>query len=176
MKVVKYSWEQLQGAALELARQITQSEWTPDYIVGINRGGIIPANLLSQYLGIPMKVLHVSLRDYPSDTEHNTWMACDALGVTDDPLASVGLAKNILIVDDINDSGATLDWIRDDWQKLCLPNDKRWQTDVWHENVRFAVIFDNAASNAQVDYSVEDFDKREDDIWIDFPWENYWKK
>ena len=175
MKVVKYSWEQLEGAALELARQITQSEWMPDYIVGINRGGIIPANLLSQYLGIPMKVLHVSLRDFPHELEHNTWMACDALGITDDSLASVGLRKNILIVDDINDSGATLDWIKADWKQLCLPNNPEWKN-VWNKNVKFAVIYDNAASNALVDFCVEEFDKREEDIWIDFPWENYWRK
>ena len=176
MKVVKYSWQQLEGAAQEIARQIQNDKWYPDYIVGITRGGLFPANLLSQYLGVKMLALHVSLRDYPDNNEHNAWMACDAFGITDDELASVGLAKNILIVDDMNDSGATLDWIKADWQSLCLPDDVRWKDDVWHKNVRFAVIFNNAASNAHVDYAAEEFDKREDDVWIDFPWENYWKK
>lgn len=175
MKVVKYSWKQIEGAALDIARQLHQDNWKPDYIVGITRGGLIPANLLSQYLGVKMLTLHVSLRDHPDDNEHNAWMASDALGITDNELSSSGLAKNILIVDDINDSGATLNWIKEDWQSLCLPNDIRWKTNVWHKNVRFATIFDNAASNAHVDYCAEEFDKRDDPIWIDFPWENYWK-
>jgi len=80
----------------DLARQISLSDWRPDYIVGLTRGGAIPAVMLSHYFGIPCETLKVSLRDGGS-CESNLWMAEDAYE-----------GKNILVVDDINDSGATI--------------------------------------------------------------------
>ena len=77
MKVVKYNWAQVEGAVTDIARQLQKDNWKPDYIVGITRGGLIPATLLSQYLGIKMLALHVSLRDYPENNEHNAWMASE---------------------------------------------------------------------------------------------------
>ena len=44
--------------------------------------------------------------------------------------------KKILIVDDINDTGATLNWIREDWQESCLPESDRWFT-LWGNSVRW---------------------------------------
>ena len=32
--------------------------------------------------------------------------------------------KKILIVEDINDSGATLQWIKKDWESGCFPDEK----------------------------------------------------
>jgi hypoxanthine phosphoribosyltransferase len=81
-----------------------KDRWVPDYVVGITRGGLTPANLISQYLDVPMETLKVSLREGSESCETNCWMQEDALA-----------NRNILIVDDINDSGATLNWIRDDW-------------------------------------------------------------
>ena len=81
MKKVYYSWKDVQGAVLEIARQMSIVDcWKPDYIVGITRGGAIPAVLLSQYTGIPMKSLDVSLRD-GGDLVSNCGMAEDATKV-----------------------------------------------------------------------------------------------
>ena len=148
----------------DIARQITLSGWRPDYIVGLVRGGLVPATIMSNALDIPMWALKVSLRD-GGDTETNAWMAEDALGYNDK-------AKNILIVDDINDTGATLDWIIQDWQKSCLPNSERWKN-VWGNNVRFAVLIDNASSkfSRKVDYCGKEINKAERDVWIVYPWE-----
>ena len=63
MKKIYYSWSDINGAVIDIARQLQQENWKPDYIVGITRGGAIPAVMLSQYLGIPMRPLQVSLRD-----------------------------------------------------------------------------------------------------------------
>ena len=78
MNKIYYSWAQIQGAVLDIARQLQHDNWKPDYIVGITRGGLIPATLLSQYLDVPMQTLKVSLRD-GSECESNCWMAEDAL-------------------------------------------------------------------------------------------------
>jgi hypoxanthine phosphoribosyltransferase len=85
--------------------------------------------------------------------------------------------KNILIVDDINDSGATLNWIREDWPRGCCPNDPGWDQ-VWGHNVRVAVLYDNESSDCSVpiSYSAVSINKAADPQWVDFPWEAWWKR
>jgi hypoxanthine phosphoribosyltransferase len=100
------------------------------------------------------------------------------LEAASDLLESGDACKNILIVDDINDTGATLNWIMQDWAASCFPDDPVWETDVWNENVKFAVIFDNLSSRfkARIDFSGEEINKAENDVWIDFPYEDWWTK
>jgi xanthine phosphoribosyltransferase len=162
----------------KICRNILISDWRPDYIVGITRGGLVPAVLISQYLNIPMHTLHVSLRD-GSECESNLWMAEDALGPQSKHRSSDqgSTYKNILIVDDINDTGATLDWIMKDWPSGCFPDDPAWD-EVWNNNVKFAVLVDNLASKCGVkmDFVGMEVNKAENDVWIDFPWEDWWTK
>jgi hypoxanthine phosphoribosyltransferase len=82
--------------------------------------------------------------------------------------------KNILVVDDINDTGATFNWIKQDWQGSCLPNETDVWNSIWHRNVRFATITDNQSSefNGTVDYTVHEVNKAEEDVWLVYPWEN----
>jgi xanthine phosphoribosyltransferase len=158
----------------KIMRDMQEENWRPDYIVGITRGGAVPAVMLSHYMKLPMETLKVQLRD-GGESESNCWMADDAFGYgTDmDGRSDPSLRRNILIVDDINDTGATLEWIRKDWQGSCLPANEDWGT-VWHNNVRFAVLVHNAASPATVDYAGHEINKAEDDAWVVFPWENWW--
>ena len=160
--------------------QMYKDNWRPDYIVGLTRGGLIPAVYMSHTLDIPMHTLKVALRDN-ADTESNCWMAEDAFGYISassvprpagEPTSDPSLRKNILIIDDINDTGATLDWIIQDWQGSNLPNDPAW-ADVWGNNVRFAVLIDNLGSKFSrcVDYHAKTINKTEKDVWVVFPWE-----
>jgi hypoxanthine phosphoribosyltransferase len=179
----------------EILRQMHQDSWKPDYIVGITRGGLEPANMISQYLEIPMQALNISLRDSTMGPESNLWMAEDAFGyprseryiedsndvgavleAASDLLALGDGCKNILIVDDINDTGATLNWIKQDWQSGCMPDDPVW-SEVWNNNVKFAVLVDNQSSEFKnIDYSGMKIDKSKDPRWIVFPWEEWWIK
>jgi hypoxanthine phosphoribosyltransferase len=166
MKKVYYSWKDVEGACLELARQVITSQWRPDYIVGITRGGAIPAVMLSQFFNIPMRPLQVSLRD-GGDCVSDLGMAEDAFGHEEDP-------KNILIVDDINDQGSTIAWIKKDWPSGCFPDHNQW-TKTWGHNVRFATLTNNMASKETVDYSVWEVNKAEEDCWLVYPWEEFWR-
>ena len=177
MKKIYYSWQEVEHQTQEILRQLQRDAWMPDYVVGLTRGGLVPANLISQYLEVPMETLKVSLRNDASQPESNLWMAEDAYGYGDyDLMASNDGRKQILIVDDINDSGATLNWIKQDWQSSCFPQDNRW-SEVWGNNVRVAVLCDNesSASELTVSYSAVDLNKAEEDCWIVFPWEDWWK-
>lgn len=161
MNKIYYSWSEVEGAVLDIARQMSADNWKPDYIVGITRGGLVPANLLSQYTGVPMKSLDVSLRD-GGDTVSNCSMSEDAYE-----------GKNILVVDDINDQGSTIAWIKQDWESSCLPNETQWRN-VWGQNVRFATLTNNLSSKEDVDYSVWEVNKAEKDCWLVYPWEDFW--
>jgi xanthine phosphoribosyltransferase len=170
MKKIYHTWQDVEHQTQEILRQIHLDAWRPDYVVGLTRGGLVPANLISQYLGCRMETLKVSLRDSDSESESNLWMAEDAFG------HDMEQPKNILIVDDINDTGATLNWIKEDWPSGCFPNDPRW-SEVWSSNVRVAVLVDNESSDAKIpiSYSAVDLNKAEEDCWIVFPWEDWWK-
>ena len=170
MKKIYYSWQDVESQTQEILRQIHADAWRPDYVVGLTRGGLVPANLISQYLGCRMETLKVSLRD-DTECESNLWMAEDAFG------HEMETPKRILIVDDINDTGATLNYIREDWPSGCFPDNPRW-TEVWGSNVRVAVLVDNESSKSEipVSYSAVDINKAEQDSWIVFPWEEWWQR
>ena len=171
MNKIYYTWRDVEHHTQEILRQICSDSWRPDYVVGLTRGGLVPANLISQYLGCRMETLKVSLRDSDSESESNLWMAEDAFG------HNMEHPKNILIVDDINDTGATLNYIREDWPSGCFPDNPRW-TEVWGSNVRVAVLVDNESSKSEipVSYSAVDINKAEQDSWIVFPWEEWWQR
>ena len=175
-KKVYYSDADVRGWVHEIMRDMYKGSWRPDYVVGLTRGGLIPAVMISQYLDVPMETLKVSLRDSGTGPESNCWMSEDAFGhEVHDSMASSDGRKQILIVDDINDSGATLNWIRQDWQSTCLPNDPRWVDEIWNHNVRFAVLVNNEASEfTDVDYVGLHINKLEEPIWCVFPWEEWW--
>lgn len=179
MQKLTVDWREYQGLISKICRDITVSGWRPDYVVGITRGGLVPAVMISHYLEVPCETLKVQLRD-GSECESNLWMAEDAFGYTNADATlkfDTRLAKKILIVDDINDSGATLNWIMEDWRSGCFPDNNQWDY-VFNNNVRFAVLFDNLASDCKVkmDYVGKEVNKAENDVWIDFPYEDWWAK
>jgi hypoxanthine phosphoribosyltransferase len=181
MNKVYYKDSTVRAWVHDIIRAMNADDWRPDYVVGLTRGGLVPAVMLSHYLEVPMETLKVSLRDSDHGPESNLWMAEEAFGYVpkeEQLLADFDYsinAKNILVVDDINDTGATLNWIREDWPSGCLPDHERWKT-VWGNNVRFAVLINNEASEFKdVDYVGMSINKLEEPIWCVFPWEEWWR-
>ena len=184
-----YSWQDVEKMCVDIVNQMYKDNWRPDYIVGITRGGNVPATIISNITGITCEALKVSLRDDKEGhgSESNCWMSEDAFGYehwkinkyNEDISASAGepivtlpiSAKNILIVDDINDTGATFNWIKQDWQSGCLPDNPNWNT-VWGHNVRFATICEKSHTECDfVNYVWKEIDTSEEDSWVVFPWE-----
>ena len=151
MKVTYYSWEESIQDLHELVRQMTVDRFSPQVIVGISRGGLPPAVMLSAYFDIPLKPLKSSLRHFPQWEEYMPRS-------TD---------REILIVDDICDSGATFTRIRED----ILRNTKVKEGPV----VRFASLYSNADQAFTPDYYVRELNQNQQQVWIEFPWKVWWK-
>ncbi len=175
MKKVYYSWQDVERQCQSIVNQIAKDSWLPDYVVGITRGGNVPATVISHMLGLRCEALKVALRD-GGERESNLWMAEDAFGVVyDEKYQSrwdVDLRKNILIIDDINDTGDTLNWIQQDWQNSCFPHEEYAWSSVWERNVRFATLVHNIPSEFDsLSYYAAEINKSENPEWICFPWE-----
>ena len=148
MKKLYLSNRDIEKSVHDTVNSMYAANWRPDYIVGITRGGLIPAVMMSHLTGIKMHTLDVRLRG-----EYE--------------------CKKILIVDDINDTGATFQWIKEDWPSGCLPDNARWE-EVWGNNVRFATVVNNLSSEFDVQYSSIEVNKAEEDTWVVFPYEEWW--
>ena len=81
---IEYTYKNLVKDLAKINRDIAISEWKPEYIIGIKRGGLIPAIMLSHYWNVPLHIFEITKEPHiPSQGE-------------------------FLLVDDINDSGETL--------------------------------------------------------------------
>ena len=87
-----YTWKEFNDSIENITDHINQWGAKYDLIIGINRGGLIPAVALSHQLGIPMKVV--------------TWQDRDG-GIKD----KIFIPNHTLIVDDINDTGLTMEGV-----------------------------------------------------------------
>ena len=156
------NWNDVDHMVDDLINQMFAANWKPDYIVGITRGGLTPAIIMSHKTGIKMFTLDVRLRDggpgIPT-LESNTWMAQDAMA-----------GKKIVLVDDINDTGETIKWIKNDWQKSLIGTGDWHHESMWN-NVKFAMLIENEASEVSSDFNCKTVNKFEKDVWIVYPWE-----
>lgn len=133
-----------------LARKVDAAGWEPEFVIGVGRGGLVPAVYLSHQLGLPMLSI-----------DHSSKMP----GFADELLAKVAgmsaVGSRLLFVDDINDSGGTIEYIR----QLLI------DSGCVDENLRFAVLINNTRSRAKADLWVDEIDRSQDKRWFVFPWE-----
>lgn len=137
-------WDEVDKAVTALASAVKR-DFDPDVIVGIARGGLIPAVRLSHLLGDRLlRVIH--LRYYKGANLR-----------TEKPelLADVDrLSGKVLLVDDVADTGVSLEFALDHLKGKGA------------EEIRVATIACKSKSRFRPDYYVFETDK-----WIVFPWE-----
>ena len=148
MKKKYLSQESVENYINTIYLNIIEANWKPDIILSINRGGCIPGVYLSHYISVKHKVFDFK------DIYNTNIDLCKRI---------LDNYKNILIVDDINDTGQTLSSI----SKYFKDNSQK---------IKYAVIVDNRSSIFNVDFYGSKIDKNVDSSWIVFPWENIEKK
>jgi hypoxanthine phosphoribosyltransferase len=147
MKTQNVSWSDVNDHAHAIIQQIAVDDWKPEVVVGIARGGLYLALLLSNYYQIPLETVKLQLRD------------------GDATYAATGIppGRRVLVVDDINDTGATLIRVYEEMAQI------------WGLDIRSAVFYNNEASKFQdIDYTAITINKAAEDTWIIFPWESWW--
>lgn len=175
---MKMSYKSIEKTTQSIIREIQLSKFSPDYIVGLNFNGALPAMLISNYFDVPVHTLNLN-----NEHELNAWMAEDAFGYISQSdrksltsSSSNEYKKNILVVTGLNNTGETLKWLKQDWQDSCLPSHESWET-VWGNNVKFAALVNNEASEfLDVDYVGSYLEVGEDDenVYINFAFDNWW--
>ena len=145
-----YTYTNVRKYEKNIAAQLKKSKWEPDLIVGLTRGGLVPAVMLSHMLDKPMQALNWSTRDHVEN--------CSDAATAEDAVNGI----KILIVDDICDSGKTFRTLMKDW-------DSSVRDDIeWHKSVRFATMDHKDSSEFPIDFTVNSV---HDDNWIVYPWE-----
>lgn len=146
------TWDDLQKHLQEITRQISVSQWKPEVILAPSRGGLSVGVMLSHYFEVAFFPFVLQTRD--GNVED--------LSVLED-LLSKYKDKNVLIIDDINDTGKTLEKIHNTVKK-CL-----------HKDVRYATIFEKMSSKfGNVNYTARELG-HDQDFWIVFPYEEWWR-
>ncbi len=142
--------EQIVADVLAIAAALAADDWRPTCLIGVGRGGLVPAVYLSHATGLPTLSCDLSsqVKDFAADV-----LARLAARTRD--------GERLLFVDDINDSGRTIGLLR-----AALA-----RAGAVEGTVRFATLLDNAASAERVEYRARTLDRTVTKDWFVFPWE-----
>jgi len=160
MSEFKYISEQaIDSMTWDIVDQIESANRSFDVVVGIVRGGLVPAVMLSHRLDAKLIALHVSFRDDGRERE-------DILRQVDAELQTIADiiidGAQVLVVDDIVDGGDTMQTVYDELQTRIGSA---------AGFVEYAALIVNRDQPFLPHYHVEDVYRSSDQAWRVFPWE-----
>ena len=149
------SYDEYHGLIEKLAIKIHQSGWQFDTILCLARGGLRPGDILSRIFDKPLAIMSTSSYRAEAGTVRGH---LDIGRFIATPKGEI--AGRVLLVDDLADSGVTLNavvkMLKENYQPIT--------------ELRTAVIWTKGVSTFQADYSVEDLPTNP---WIHQPFEGY---
>ena len=147
MKYRKVSWHEVDRCVTMVGRTNRAARFRPDCIVAILKGGMVPARLLSDYFG-SIEIYPIRVKAYIKPRK--------LARVRIEPFRYPIGRKSVLIVDDIHDSGRTL-------QKLIGHLQIRRP-----RALRAATLFYKRQVSQPPDFHAHTVAP---DVWVVFPWE-----
>lgn len=138
-----YSQEMYNEGINNICQDIIEQNRHYDYIIGIVRGGLIPATSISYRLNIPLVTVTVQTRDLS---------VCD-IGNT----ARLTNVYSCLVVDDIVDSGETLKILLDKWDRGGIHT--------------ACLVYNEGQTDIVPTYYHEKINKQIDPAWVTFWWD-----
>ena len=149
------SWDEYHQSIEQLAERIFQSEYEFNQIVCLARGGLRVGDILSRIFDRPLAILAAS--SYGGDGDRQRGKLAIASQIT---MTTERLGDRILLVDDLVDSGVTLQqttiWLRDIYPEI--------------QELKTAVLWYKAASLYIPDYYISYLSNNP---WIHQPFEKY---
>jgi len=141
------SWDDLGTGARELAQMVADDGFRPDIVLGIARGGLLVAGAIGYALGVK-NTFTMNVEFYTGVDER-----LDAPMILPPVPDLVDFAEfKVLIADDVADTGATLELVKD----FCAGK---------VAEVRCAVLYEKPRSTVRCEYVW-----RRTERWITFPW------
>ena len=149
------SYDEYHNLIEKLAIKIHQSDWEFDTILCLARGGLRPGDILSRIFDKPLAIMSTS--SYRADSG-TTQGKLDIARFITTPKGEI--AGKVLLVDDLADSGKTLNAVIEQLRGNYKPITE----------LRSAVIWTKGVSKFNPDYSVEELPTNP---WIHQPFEGY---
>ena len=149
------TWDEYHRLIERLARQVDQSGWQFNQLICIARGGLRVGDVLSRIYDMPLAILSTSSYTEKAGTIRGELMIAEQM-----TMASGKLGERVLLVDDLVDSGVTLEAVT-----RTLP--QRYPQVI---ALRTAVIWYKACSVFKPDYFI---DYLPESPWIHQPFEKY---
>lgn len=146
-KYVAPSWDQIYDLMIDLGKKVKKSGFKPDVIVGVSRGGWPPARIMSDLLNNP-NVANIRAEFY-----QDIGVRSKRPRITQ-PVTAKVQDRKVLVVDDVADTGLSLQAVRDHLVKKGP------------KEVRLCTIFYKPHS-----VCIPDYYAKETTSWIIFPWE-----
>ena len=149
-----YTYQQINDIINNTALHIKQT-CDVDVILAIGGGGLIPARILRNHIEKPIQVISVKLYSDTDEISNNIeiiqWLNKDLRG------------KRVLIVDEINDTGTTLDF--------CV---KKLQTENGMDQFSVFVLHDKKREKLKhlEGYQHYFVGEKIEDRWVVYPWDN----
>ena len=143
----------------QLAQKILQSNYKPDAIIGVSRGGSFPSIIIHEFLNynnIDCEYFVISAKSY-TDIEINGSIYID---ISTNTMLSLKNKNKILIIDDVFDTGKTL---------MSIINKLTIQYNIWESKLKIATVFYKPDKNKTTIYPSYYVEITED--WIVFPHE-----
>ena len=148
------NWEEVVEWSSILAEKVKKSNYNPDIIIAIARGGLVPARIVADVLGV-LDILSIKIEHWVETASHS-------------PQARVKYpyklnleGKKVLVIDDITDTGDSVDLAKKYVNENFSPSEIKTAT--------MQIIKQSA--KIEPDYYaviVEDW------VWFMYPW-NYWE-
>lgn len=153
IELKEVSWEEIEKHCNTLKEKILSSAIKFDTILCVGRGGMIPSRILSEKLNIP-DIRFVSVKLYREiGTKGRIQYDGNNIGNIHN--------KNVLIVDDILDSGETIDHV------INTEIGRKSVQDIPY-SFKVATLYCKMDNIRKPSYYAEDVPRH---IWLVFPWE-----
>lgn len=146
--MINLTWKEIEEQSIKIAKKI-KKDYRPDAIIGISSGGLIPTVIISKMLKIK-KIGVFTISSYDNKKQKK-------LQILSKPKIDLK-DKKVLLIDDICDTGNTLDYVK-----------KELLTKYKCKEIRVAVLVVNQEHTKKENYPKYYYKKIKD--WIHFPWE-----